>query len=156
MRRAGTPLLWINHVSPIIDHKAFAFDEADGKRDFDDALEHVAQKVAVAEVAATVLRETGVVRHGVIKIQPAEPAIDHIQRDCFAQLAFGPDAIAVADDCIQRSSSGSIEGQPVWLQKAVISRWKLASASFPNMSIWRSGCVSVICSSSLNAEYNRP
>jgi len=44
-------------VSHVIDHKAFAFDEADGERDFDDALEHVAQKVAVAEVAATVLRE---------------------------------------------------------------------------------------------------
>jgi len=56
-------------VSPIIDHKAFAFDEADGKRDFDDALEHVAQNVA------------------------------------------------------------SIEGRPVRLQKAVISRWKHASAS---------------------------
>ena len=39
-------------VSHVIDHKAFAFDEADGERDFDDALEHVAQKVAVAEVAA--------------------------------------------------------------------------------------------------------
>ena len=102
-------------VSYVIDHNAFAFDEADGARDFDDALEYVAQKVVVAEVAATVLRETGVVRHGVIKIKPAEPPIDSIQQDRFASLAFGPDAIAVADDCIRRSSSRPIERRPVWL-----------------------------------------
>src|ERR1700736_4371051 len=57
-----------------IHGKSLAFDETHLHRSDDDALENVAQNIALTEPVQSVLGEGRVVGNGVIEIEPAEPS----------------------------------------------------------------------------------
>src|SRR4029077_13583515 len=61
-------------------------------------LEQLSKGIAVAEPAVTIDREGRVIRHFVVEIEAAEPAIGEMKLDILAQLALEPDAVAVPDD----------------------------------------------------------
>src|SRR5580704_562697 len=58
-----------------IHGKSLAFDETHLHRSDDDALENVAQNIALTEPVQSVLGEGRVVGNGVIEIEPAEPSV---------------------------------------------------------------------------------
>jgi hypothetical protein len=58
----------------------------------------MAEGIAFAKAAVPIDRERRVIRHPVIEIQVAEPAIGKVKLDLLAHPAFRPDAVAVADD----------------------------------------------------------
>jgi hypothetical protein len=62
------------------------------------ALEDLPQEIALAETPVPVLREAGMIRHGIVQIETAEPPVSQIERHLLAQPPFGPDAVAIADD----------------------------------------------------------
>jgi len=62
----------------------------------DSHLEHMAQKIALAETAVTVLRKSRVIRNTVGQIKTAEPAISEVQMDLLAEPPLGADAKAIA------------------------------------------------------------
>jgi len=55
------------------------------------------------------------IRNAVGQIQATEPSIRQIEMNLFAQPPLGPDAKAIPTNNIRISSSGSIDGRPVWL-----------------------------------------
>jgi hypothetical protein len=67
-----------------IDRKALTLDQSSGQAKADHALEHQAQQIAVAEAPVPVLREGRVVRHRVVQIEPAKPAVSQIKRNLLA------------------------------------------------------------------------
>jgi hypothetical protein len=81
-----------------VDRKAFATDQSLGDAALQDGLEQVSERIAVAEAAVSVLGEGGVLRHGVLQSQAAEPAVRQVQVHFVAQPALRTDAEAVADD----------------------------------------------------------
>src|SRR5262245_39578156 len=91
-------------------------------------LEHMAEGIAFPKAAVPIDRERRVIRHLVVEIEAAEPAIGKVKLNLLAQPALRPDAVAIADDqhpdhklgvdrrttdtrC--RSAPASREGQPV-------------------------------------------
>jgi len=96
-----------------IDGKVFAADEAGGAAGEHDALEDVAQHVAVAEAAVADPVERRVVGHLVVEVEAAEPAKRQPVGDLLGQPALRAHAIAIPDDEQRMSSSGSIDGRPV-------------------------------------------
>ena len=78
-------------------------------------LKQFAQQIAIAEATMPVLGEGRLVWHLAIEAEPAEPAVSKVQVHLFAQTPLGTNAVAVADQHILTSNSGSIEGRPVQL-----------------------------------------
>lgn len=78
-------------------------------------LEQLAQEIALAEAAVSVLGERGMIGDVAVKPQPTEPAIGQIKMDLLAQPSLRANAEAVADDEHSDISSGSIEGRPTSL-----------------------------------------
>ena len=81
-----------------IDREAFAADQPFRDATPDGRLEQLAQEIALAEAAMTVLREGGMVGHTALQPEPAEPAIGEVQMNLLAQAALGADAKAVANE----------------------------------------------------------
>ena len=79
-----------------INRKTFALDQASLHAGPHHCLEHVAQDVAVAEAAVAIDRERRVVRHFVIKMEAAKPAISEMQLDLLAKPPLEADAVAIA------------------------------------------------------------
>jgi hypothetical protein len=79
-----------------VNDKILASDKTGGDTGQHDALEDVAQHVAVAKRTCGILER--VVGHLFVKVQTAEPAERQPIRDLLAQTPLLSDAIAVADD----------------------------------------------------------
>src|ERR1700704_5996294 len=92
-------------------------------RSHDDALENMAQNVALTE---PVLRERRVVGNRVIEIEPAKPPVCEVEFYFLAQLPLGANAEAVANDkhpdqqlgIDRRSADGAVEWTQLFVQVA--------------------------------------
>ena len=71
-----------------IDREPLAADQPGVHATPHHALEHVAQYVAVAEPAMPVDRKRRMVRHPVLKTEPAKPAVGQVHLDVLAQPAI--------------------------------------------------------------------
>src|ERR1700719_3289437 len=81
-----------------IHGKSLAFDETHLHRSDDNALENVAQNIALTEPVQSVLGEGRVVGNRVIEIEPAEPPVCEVEPYLLAQLPLRADAEAIAND----------------------------------------------------------
>ena len=81
-----------------VDRETFALDKAIHHAPCNDALEDVAQNVALAKAIETVDRKCGVMRHLVVEIELTELPVSKVQPDFLAQTAFVSDTVAVPDD----------------------------------------------------------
>ncbi len=79
-----------------IDREPLAADQTDVHATPHDALEHMAQHIAVAKPTVTVVRERRVIRHPVLEPETAEPAIGQVHLDLLAQPAVRADRMAIA------------------------------------------------------------
>src|SRR5262245_19265225 len=59
---------------------------------------HMAQDVAIAEAPVAIDRKRRVIRHLLVKIEPAKPSVREMQLDLLAQPSLKPNAVAVADE----------------------------------------------------------
>lgn len=81
-----------------INRETLAFDEAMRHARRHDALEDVAQDVALAKAFKTIDRKRGVMRDPVVEIELAKPSVGKVQLDLLAQTALVSDAVAVPND----------------------------------------------------------
>ena len=79
-----------------VDGEGFAAHQPLGHAARHHRLEHLAQKIAVAEAAVAVLGERRVVGHVAVDAQPTEPAIGQIEMNLVTEPSLGTDAVAVA------------------------------------------------------------
>jgi hypothetical protein len=63
-----------------------------------NSIEQLAQKIALAEAAVSVLGERGMIGDVAVEPQPTEPAIGQMKMDLLAQPSLRANAEAVADD----------------------------------------------------------
>ena len=77
--------------------KPLALDQPGCHAPADDAFEHLAQDVTVAEAAITIDRKGGMVGYVVLEPEPAEPPIGKVELDLTTEPALGADRVAVAD-----------------------------------------------------------
>ncbi len=81
-----------------VDRETFALDQIIHHARRDDALEDVAQDVALAKAIKTVDRKRRVMRDRVVEIEAAEPPVGKVQPDFLAQTALVSDAVAAPED----------------------------------------------------------
>ena len=71
-----------------VHRKSLALDQAGRHTGRNDALEYVAEDIALSEPVQPVLREGRMVRNLVVEIEPAEPPIGQMELDFLGQLAL--------------------------------------------------------------------
>ncbi len=81
-----------------IDREAFCSHQSFSHAALHRHLEELAQQVAVAEPAVSVLGEGGVIGHRPLEIEPAEPAIGEVEVHLLAQAALRAYAHAIANE----------------------------------------------------------
>src|SRR5712671_1598859 len=81
-----------------VNGKSFATYKTKIHTALHNGLEHVPEKVTLAETPMAVLAERRVIGNFVFQSEPAEPTVGKVQRDFLAKPPLGPDAEAVADD----------------------------------------------------------
>src|SRR2546423_783214 len=80
-----------------VHREPLALDKARGHARRNNALENMAQYLALTEAAKPIHREGRMVRNLIVEIELAEPAIGKMQRHLLAQPALMANAIAVTD-----------------------------------------------------------
>jgi hypothetical protein len=81
-----------------VDRKSLALDQAGIHARTHHSLEYLAEDVAVTEATMAIDRERRVIRHLVVEIEAAKPAIGKVKFKFFAQPPLEADAVAIADD----------------------------------------------------------
>jgi hypothetical protein len=79
-----------------VDGEALAADQALDHAAPHNALEELAQQIALAEAAVAVLGEGGMVRHVAVQAEPAEPAVGQVKVHFLAQPPLRANAEAIA------------------------------------------------------------
>ena len=81
-----------------IDRETVAADEISLDAGSDDALEHLAENIVLAEALVAGAREGGVIGNLVLDAETAEPAVGEVELHFAAERAFRADREHVADD----------------------------------------------------------
>jgi hypothetical protein len=81
-----------------INGEAVAFNQTSVHAGPYHRFKDLAQEATVPETAVAIDRECRVIRHLVVKVEPTESSIRHVQLDFLAQPPLVANAIAIADD----------------------------------------------------------
>src|SRR5512143_2059073 len=81
-----------------INGEAFTLDQASIHAGSHHSLEQLPEDIAAPEPTVAIDRERRMVRHPVVKIEPAEPPICEVHLDLLAQPPLGANAVAIANN----------------------------------------------------------
>jgi len=94
----GALLVGIGRDQAGIDGKTLTANQAFRHAALDDALEQMAQDVAIAETAMPIAGECRMIRDPAVESKATEPAIGEIEMNLIAKTPLGPYAHAIADE----------------------------------------------------------
>ncbi len=79
-----------------VHHNIFTTNQPSPLAFPDDTIKNLPEYLLALKPAATILRKGGVIRDGIIQIQPKIPAVRNVIPNLFSQLSLGVDAIKIA------------------------------------------------------------
>ena len=130
------PSMHVGHNRARVDGEGFASHDPFLDAARDHGLERLAQQIALAKAAVTVLGKRRMVRNVAAECQATKPVLGQIEVELLAQPTLGANTEAAADDHVRIISSGSIDGRPTSLSTA--PRCALRSDKSTKQSVLRS------------------